>query len=412
MTKILLAPNPTGTGHNMRVLALGKKLIQENNDISITVLLGSRQDVFTPLFEKEGITVIDLSPTGIIDYSKSSNLEQNLDWQTMITNYFVPTFFNGDKILKYMTLINTLKPDLLISDYNINATFAAVMSNTKNAFVTERHNFTLVDVSTDELEKGKFKVETADIISAQKALNELFLWLVKNVDLIITDKVFMKNFKSDVQLMKYSDKTFFVGSMYADRTDHSNPIDFDELGIDSDRPYIVATVSNTTMLAEDKENSIKLFIESFKLLKKTHTDIQLVLLGIDSENQQMNTDLIFLPYLPNWRELIENSTLLIAHPGWITVTEVSLLNIPTLFYLASYAEYHEVEAYKRLEQLDLPVYYGDDIQEFTKTVSTLLNFDSNNNLFKGYEILSPYPNGLEKATNLLNQLIKGEKLLK
>lgn len=64
MKKIILAPNPTGTGHNMRMLSIGQSLLSKSPDIEITVLLGSRQDVFTTLFEQAGIQVCDLSPTG------------------------------------------------------------------------------------------------------------------------------------------------------------------------------------------------------------------------------------------------------------------------------------------------------------------------------------------------------------
>ena len=93
MARILLAPNPTGTGHNMRMLSIAKRLIEKTPNIEVIVLLGSRQDVFTNLFENEGIKVIDLSPTGIIDYSKDSHLEKSMNWNTMISKYFVPTFF-------------------------------------------------------------------------------------------------------------------------------------------------------------------------------------------------------------------------------------------------------------------------------------------------------------------------------
>ncbi|MCE2344250.1 hypothetical protein ACXOKG_09135, partial [Streptococcus thermophilus] len=74
MKNILLAPNPTGTGHNIRMLNIGKELLSKNNSLNITVLLGSRQDVFTELFTQAKINVIDLSPSGIIDHSKESHL--------------------------------------------------------------------------------------------------------------------------------------------------------------------------------------------------------------------------------------------------------------------------------------------------------------------------------------------------
>lgn len=106
MKRVVLAPNPTGTGHNVRMLNIGNQLLQSDKELELTVLLGSRQDVFADLFKKSGIDVIDLSPSGVVDSSKKSHLSTELNWKTMISNYFVPTFFNGDKILKYIGLIS------------------------------------------------------------------------------------------------------------------------------------------------------------------------------------------------------------------------------------------------------------------------------------------------------------------
>ena len=211
MKKILLAPNPTGTGHNMRMLTIAKKLKALDSKLEITVLLGSRQDVFTTLFQEADIKVVDLNPTGNIDFSQSSHLEKNLNWDSMISKYFVPTFFNGDKILHYLQLIDEQEADLLISDYNINASFAAVMAGIKTVFVTERHNFTLVDVKIEDLISGGFTVNQEEIRSAQKDLNRLFKWLVKSTDLIITDKLFLDSFESDKYLQSNLEKVHFTG---------------------------------------------------------------------------------------------------------------------------------------------------------------------------------------------------------
>ncbi|MBO0422308.1 glycosyltransferase [Enterococcus plantarum] len=409
MKKILLAPNPTGTGHNMRLLAIGRKLKHINNNLEITVLLGSRQDIFSQLFESEGIRVIDLNPTGIIDHSKNSHLESDLNWETMISNYFVPTFFNGDKVLKYMNLINELSPDLLISDYNINATIAAITSSTKNVFITERHNFTLVDVEIEDLIIGGFNVNIKEINAAKKNLQRLFDWLIMNSDLVITDKVLLASFKTDVQLLKYKSKVHFVGAMYSERS-QGVQLDYGELQIDKSKPYIVGTVSSTTMLKQDKEKNISVYISTFNELKKTIPDLQLVLLGT-SDKKQKNDDVIYIPYLPSWRQLIENSLLVISHPGWITVTEVSYLNIPTVFYLPNFMEYHEVEAYRRLEQLGLPVFNGEDSKSFCELIISIMKSDKEKT-FSGYKILSPDKNGINKATNLINTLVEeGEPTL-
>lgn len=333
MKKILLAPNPTGTGHNMRMLTIAKKLKTIDAKLEITVLLGSRQDVFTTLFQEADIKVVDLNPTGIIDFSQSSHLEMNLNWDSMISKYFVPTFFNGDKILHYLQLIDEQEDNLLISDYNINASFAAVMAGIKTVFVTKRHNFTLVDV----------KIE----------------------DLIITDKLFLDSFESDKYLQSNLEKVHFTGSMYLEEQSKEKALDFDYLKIDKTFPYIVATVSSTTMLAENKNKNknFEFYEKTFKVLKKAVPELQMVLIGASKKPQKVG-GLIKLPYIPNWKELIQNSALLISHPGWITVTEVAYLNIPTIFYLSSFMEYHELEAYKRLGEVGTPVFSGYDIPEF------------------------------------------------
>lgn len=402
--KIILAPNPTGTGHNRRMLTVGQKLKEINSDFEIIVLLGSRQDVFEPLFQSADIKVIDLSPTGIVDYSKSSHLEKNLNWNSMISNYFVPTFFNGDKILRYLQIIEEEKPDVLISDYNINASFAGIMADIKSVFVTERHNFTLVDVKMEDLILGGFEVNQTEILNAQKDLNRLFKWLVKNTDLIITDKLLLDSFESDKYLKAYPEKVYFTGSMYIEQ-DNQPSIDFESLKIDKNSPYIIGTVSSTTMISENKDRNFDFYGDTFLKLKATHPNLQLVLIGA-SEKPEEDDGIIKLPYIPNWKELIQNCSLLISHPGWITVTEVSYLNVPTIFYLSSFMEYHELEAYKRLEEVGVPVFSGYDISNFCNLIEKVLehkvDFDD------AYHKLSPTHNGLNVAISLICKLLEQE----
>ena len=402
MKKIVLAPNPTGTGHNMRMLTIGKKLMAVNSDLELVVLLGSRQDVFTSLFEKANIRVIDLNPTGIIDSSKKSHLEKHLDWNSMITQYFVPTFFNGDKILRYLQILEAEAPDLLISDYNINASFAAAMDEVKSVFVTERHNFTLVDVNIEDLIQGGFEVNQEEIRAAQKDLNQLFKWLVKNSELVITDKLFLDSFDSDKVLKEIHEKVHFTGSIYVEENNLPK-LDFEQLKLDPKQPYIIGTVSSTTMLSENRDKNFEFYKEVFQSLKKESPDLQMVIIGASDQPEREN-GLIKLPYVPNWKELIEQCSLLISHPGWITVTEVAYLNIPTLFYLSSFTEYHELEAYKRLEQIGCPVFTGYDPSQFCALIKAILNqkFDFE----KAYQQLCPNRNGLEEAASLIIKVLR------
>lgn len=406
MKKIILAPNPTGTGHNMRMLSIGKRLKEAINDLEVVVLLGSRQDIFQPLFENAGFLVIDLNPTGIVDSSKSSHLEKKLDWNSMISKYFVPTFFNGDKILKYLQIIEEYQPDLLISDYNINASFAATISDVKSVFVTERHNFTLVDVTVEDLVLGGYQVNQEEITNAQKDLDRLFKWLVKNSELVITDKLFLDSFASDRYLSEIRDKVYFSGSMYIEENNNPN-LDFEALKIDKSKPYIIGTVSSTTMISENMNKNFEFYIETFKELQKYIPELQIVLIGASEQPEKQN-GVIKLPYVPNWKELIENCRLLISHPGWITVTEVAYLNIPTVFYLSSFMEYHELEAYKRLEEVGTPVFTGYDVLNFCNLLKDVLyhKFDFD----KAYHQLCPTHDGLDNAVVLIQRIIDGGKI--
>jgi glycosyltransferase involved in cell wall biosynthesis len=404
MKKILLAPNPTGTGHNMRMLTIGKGLLKKNKDLEIVVLLGSIQNVFKPLFEKENIEVIDLSPTGIIDHSTSSHLEVDLNWESMIKNYFVPTFFNGNKILKYISIIEEYDPDIIISDYNINASIAAVLTNRKNVFVTERHNFTLVDVEIEDLKTGGFIVNEDEINKAKNTLNKMFDWLMSNSDLIITDKPYVEKMDENKLIEKFLEnkKAEFVGPIYSPR-DQVN-FSFEDYGVDVNSPYIVGTVSGTTMIKADKEKNIQIYIDVYYKLKESIPNLQLILLG-NTDNSKHIDGVIRIPYLPNWIPLIHKSELLISHPGWITVTEVSKLNIPTLFYLPSFMEYHEVEAYRRLEALGIPVFEGLDVESFAEKVLNVINSKNKDVLYSGYSYLAPDGDGLKESVSLISKLI-------
>ena len=407
--KILLAPNPTGTGHNMRLYSIGKKLLQRNPDLKIKVLLGSMQNVFDPMFKEANIGLIDLSPTGIIDYSMESLLEVKLNWETMIKKWIVPTFFNGDKILRYMNIIMEERPDYIISDYNTNATIAANLVGVKNIFVTERHNYAVVGVEMGDYKLGGFDVNEEEITNAKKVLNVTFDWLLRNSELIITDKPYIDVLDKNKLIHNYvkEDKFHFVGPMYVNR-DTGKDFEFSSLGINENAPYIVGTVSGTTMLKEDKEKNIEVYVEVYHELKKHIQNLQLVLIGnLERESEE---GVIIIPYIPNWTKLISNSILLISHPGWITVTEVAKLNIPTLFYLPNFMEYHEVEAYRLLEYLGIPVFRGDNVQEFTKLILSIVNDPDKKALYRGYETIAP-PNsdGLEMAVNLIaNKLYEEE----
>ncbi|SDJ64207.1 hypothetical protein [Streptococcus gallolyticus] len=401
MKRVVLAPNPTGTGHNVRMLNIGNQLLQSDKELELTVLLGSRQDVFADLFKKLGIDVIDLSPSGVVDSSKKSHLSTELNWKTMISNYFVPTFFNGDKILKYIGLISKCSADVVISDYNINATIAAIILGKKNIFVTERHNFTLVDISLSDLKKAGFDIDDTEIAEAKKYLEKVFEWILKNIDLLITDKVIIPDFLD--RLNGDDPKIHFVGSMYRQR-EGKNLINFNY-----SQDYIVATSTNTTMLEKDSLLAINTYISAFEKLSKKHPNLKLLLIGdvpnvVEIDNH-LNIEV--LSYVPNWEELIKHAKLVWSHPGWISVTELAYLDIKSVFYLPSFMEYHEVEAFNRLQFLGLPTISGEDSEGLSDVTSKILNGDLDTS-FEAYRILNPSKDGLKRGVDKILSIIESE----
>ena len=133
---ILFAPNPTGSGHNMRALSIAQAIKKQRPDMPLTVALASLQPTFTPMFEKSGVEVVDIAGR-LVDYSKKSNLSKELDWNNYIGGYIANTFLSGERILSYLALIAEYKPTALVSDYNMAACLAAIFSGTPLVFVTE-----------------------------------------------------------------------------------------------------------------------------------------------------------------------------------------------------------------------------------------------------------------------------------
>ncbi|AJH73268.1 hypothetical protein DJ86_4061 [Bacillus cereus ATCC 4342] len=400
---IALVPNPTGTGHNMRMYAIARELKQQSSE-EVVVFLASLQNVFTTMFDEIGVKVVNFNPNDLVDYSKKSHLSDKLNWNTMIKDYFVDTFYNGNKILKYMNLFNEYKPDVVVSDYNINATLAAINLNLKNVFVTERYNFTLVDVPNEKLFEGGFEVSSDEMDQARETLNQLFGQMCKNIDLILTDKPYVKEMDQGSFMEQYlqNQKAHFVGPMIRPNQLSNNEIR-KELGL-GNGPIIVATVSGTTMFEENKKLLLDAFIQLFSEMKSKQNDLEMVLLG--RSEMEVPEGIHSIPYLPNWIPLLQEASILLAHPGWITVTEVASLKVPAIFCLASYKEYHESEAYDRLQKLGFETNYGGNLPELIEKVEDLIqNKESVTSLLENYGKMVPNGNGAAKAANhILNVL--------
>ena len=101
----------------MRALAIASTLKRLSPGTESTVLLGSLQHIFTPLFETAGVQVIDIAGR-LVDYSTSSHLDKLLSWERFVGNYVANTSVSGERILTYISLLLEEKPHIVISDYN------------------------------------------------------------------------------------------------------------------------------------------------------------------------------------------------------------------------------------------------------------------------------------------------------
>lgn len=101
------------------------------------------------------------------------------------------------------------------------------------------------------------------------------------------------------------------------------------------------------------------------------------------------------------------SNLVIAHPGWITVTEISALKIPAIYVLSSKKEYHEWDELIRLETLGLETDVGLNVTNIVKVAEKILEH-------KGYiqkysndcSVIAPWANGAEKAANIIQGIVR------
>lgn len=397
---ILFAPSPTGSGHNMRALSIGQAIRRLNSDISLSVALGSLQPIFTRLFAESGIDVIDIAGTPI-DYSRKSNLTKQLDWNHYIGGYIANTFLSGERILFYLSLIEERKPELVVSDYNMAACIAAIVSDLPFVFVTERYDFTLCQLNDDELRRGGFDLNPHDLCRARSALHRQFEWIIQEATFALTDKPYVPSLDSGtpIEAAMLAGKAHFVGPMIREpSTDNVNTVRQD-LGI-GNSPFLVASISGTTMFEESKHGVIRAYLETHSILRRENPNLKLVLLG--RENIDAGEGVISVPYLPGWMGLLSQAALFLSAPGWISVTEVAALHVPTLFVLPSNSEYHEIEALRRLSLLGFPTYLGQSGSDLALAAQAELRKEKSEAYFRPHcRIANPDWKGADRAAELI-----------
>lgn len=370
--KILLAPNATGSGHNMRTLSLAREMLAQQPGTELTVLLASLQTTFAPLFAQAGVEVVDLARTQV-NYATKSNLGRRMDWEGYIGGYLAPAFVNGERILHYLALYQEHRPDLVVSDYNMSASMAAAILGVPHALVTERYDFTLCQLDDETLVSGGFDIDRDDLRRGRSALHAVFAWLVSTAEVVLTDKPRLDELDKGTPVARALDEghAFFTGPMVREAPpEHDGAAVRAELGIPAG-PVMVGSVGGTTMFLENKQQVIDCYLAAYRTLKQQYPDLQFVLLG--REKVEAPDEVLQLDYLPEWMPLLREANVLLSAPGWITVTEVAALRIPTVFVLGSLSEYHEVEAVRRLELLGFPTLIAPTADALADTVKPMLD---------------------------------------
>ncbi|MEU9193773.1 hypothetical protein [Streptomyces hundungensis] len=369
--KIVLAPNATGSGHNMRTLALAREIRAQRPDADLTVLLASLQSTFAPLFTAAGVRVVDLAGQQV-NYATKSNLTRRMDWAGYIGGYLAPAFVNGERILLYLALYQELAPDLVVSDYNMSASIAAGMSGVPHALVTERYDFTLCQLDDETLLAGGFDIDSEDLRRGRDALHLVFDWIVNSAQVVLTDKPLVEELDKGTPVAEALETghAHFTGPMVRAMPPlHDGAKVRADLGI-PEGPIMVGSVGGTTMFLENKQRVIEGYLQAYEVLKQRVPDLQFVLLG--RERVDAPESVIQLDYLPDWMPLLREANVLLSAPGWITVTEIAAMRIPTVFVLGSLGEYHEVEAARRLELLGFPTLISPTATSLVETLTPMV----------------------------------------
>jgi predicted glycosyltransferase len=397
--RILFTPNATGSGHNMRALSLARALGESAPDVERVVLLDSLQTTFGSLFRQAGVKVQELSDQ-VVDYSRHSHLTTDMNWSDYIVGYLLPAFLDSGKVLDYIARFGALQPDLVVSDYNTAASAAAAMSGIPHVLVTERYDFSLGQLDDATLVNAGFIVNSPELAKARTALRAVFRWIVKDARLVLTDKPYLPELDDGTPVADalVTGKAHFTGPMVRRPPQQVDRAAVrDRLGL-GPGPVVVASVGGTTMFLENKQRLISTYLEAHQLLRAEIPDLELVLLGREELNSAP-PGVVALSYLPDWMPLLLSADLLLSAPGWITVTEVATLRISSLFVLADYREYHEIEALQRLQRLGLPTCVGPSAQELADRIRDLLA--GLPDAGRGYDALAPRGRGTDEAARLL-----------
>jgi hypothetical protein len=351
--KILYLPAETGTGHNMRALAIATKVRELFAASEQHVYLGSKSAVFRPMFEAIGAHV-HVAPTER-DHANTSQLGRTFDWTTYVANYLNRTFISGEKMLNAVSLITAIGPDLVVSDYNVAASLAAEVTNVPHILVTERYDFTLGQLDNRSLVEAGFTVaDPAEVDAIRTALTTLFGWVTRHANAVFTDKPPIDELDrgTPVERAIAAGRGHFVGPIVRDEcaAEPAPRAEVDKRFGLGGAPYILAGVGGTTMFTENKSRLLENYLAAFAKLRATHPRARLVLIGRQDFVAEVE-GVTFLNYVTDWHSLVKHATVVFSPPGWISVTEMAVMDAPVAYVLSGRDEYHEIEAMRRLALL-------------------------------------------------------------
>ncbi|MCE6996334.1 hypothetical protein LZG04_16235 [Saccharothrix sp. S26] len=405
---VVYAPNPTGTGHNMRALAIAAQVRELRPDLAQTVLLGSMQDTFGPMFAAAGVDVVDISPKGVTNTALRSHLPDRLDWEGMVSGYLVPTFLDGDRILRLLGHFRDAAAEVVVGDYNPAAAIAAHFAGLPHVLVTERFNFSLVNVTNDQLIAGGVEVDGDQLDRARVALDQVFRSITRTAAAVVTDKPPLPGLASDADFLVLQDqgRAHFVGPMIRPLPTGDAKAEGAaarrRLGL-GDGPVVVATVGGTTMHLKNKQALVDCYLDAFAQLRAREPDLEMVLIG--REKFDAPPGVHSFDYIPDWMALIRDAAVLLVPPGWITVTEICALGIPAVFVLSSYSEYHEIEPFERLGALGFATQLGTDSVALAAKARELIGSpEAVRDLREKYRAVAPDPHGARRVAEIITSL--------
>lgn len=351
--KVLYLPAETGTGHNMRALAIAGKVRRLFPGAQQHIYLASKSAVFQPMFEAVG-TQVHLAPNER-DHANTSQLSTNFDWTNYVGNYLNRTFVSGEKMLQALALITEVQPDLVVSDYNIAASLAAEVANVPHILVTERYDFTLGQLDNRTLAEAGFTLrDTAEVDAIRSSLTDLFGWVTQRARAVFTDKPPVAELDQNTPVLRAIEAGHghFVGPIVRDEcaAEPARREEVDERFGLGGAPYILAGVGGTAMFTENKDRLLATYLAAFRELRSEQPHARLVLIG-RQEFVEETEGVVYLNYVTDWHSLVKHAKVVLSPPGWISVTEMAVMNAPVAYVLSGRNEYHEIEAMRRLALL-------------------------------------------------------------